>query len=118
MLERSYSLSSRQPLSSEPEHYGMPAVAIEASSTRRCACLNMQPVRNHLLIANRLTRLPCCSKNPLLRACRSMRVMWSLRGAMGRHLQSNSVNIHTESRSEERRVGKECVSTCKYRWSP
>src|SRR3546814_19923262 len=21
-------------------------------------------------------------------------------------------------RSEERRVGKECVSTCKYRWSP
>src|SRR3546814_4100310 len=60
----------------------MPAVAIEASSTRRCACLNMQPVRNHLLIANRLTRLPCCSKKPLLRACRSMRVMWSLRGDM------------------------------------
>src|SRR3546814_13574115 len=23
-----------------------------------------------------------------------------------------------ESRSEERRVGKECVSTCRYRWSP
>src|SRR3546814_18020603 len=22
------------------------------------------------------------------------------------------------SRSEERRVGKECVSTCRYRWSP
>src|SRR3546814_18917560 len=22
------------------------------------------------------------------------------------------------ARSEERRVGKECVSTCKYRWSP
>src|SRR3546814_16114567 len=23
-----------------------------------------------------------------------------------------------EERSEERRVGKECVSTCRYRWSP
>src|SRR3546814_12403116 len=23
-----------------------------------------------------------------------------------------------EGRSEERRVGKECVSTCRYRWSP
>src|SRR3546814_13003754 len=23
-----------------------------------------------------------------------------------------------KSRSEERRVGKECVSTCRYRWSP
>src|SRR3546814_12199377 len=23
-----------------------------------------------------------------------------------------------ENRSEERRVGKECVSTCRYRWSP
>src|SRR3546814_13797549 len=25
---------------------------------------------------------------------------------------------HSTSRSEERRVGKECVSTCKSRWSP
>src|SRR3546814_4444699 len=25
---------------------------------------------------------------------------------------------HTEERSEERRVGKECVSTCRSRWSP
>src|SRR3546814_17427431 len=24
----------------------------------------------------------------------------------------------TELRSEERRVGKECVSTCRFRWSP
>src|SRR3546814_19513068 len=24
----------------------------------------------------------------------------------------------TRRRSEERRVGKECVSTCRYRWSP
>src|SRR3546814_12831575 len=26
--------------------------------------------------------------------------------------------IHGKARSEERRVGKECVSTCRYRWSP
>src|SRR3546814_19747419 len=25
---------------------------------------------------------------------------------------------HALNRSEERRVGKECVSTCRYRWSP
>src|SRR3546814_18570720 len=25
---------------------------------------------------------------------------------------------NTYARSEERRVGKECVSTCRYRWSP
>src|SRR3546814_11509880 len=25
---------------------------------------------------------------------------------------------YSERRSEERRVGKECVSTCRYRWSP
>src|SRR3546814_7849668 len=27
-------------------------------------------------------------------------------------------NRQGRSRSEERRVGKECVSTCRYRWSP
>src|SRR3546814_11373060 len=29
-----------------------------------------------------------------------------------------SIKPHTQFRSEERRVGKECVSTCRYRWSP
>src|SRR3546814_20577283 len=29
-----------------------------------------------------------------------------------------SEGIPDKTRSEERRVGKECVSTCKYRWSP
>src|SRR3546814_11037559 len=28
------------------------------------------------------------------------------------------VQAPAELRSEERRVGKECVSTCRYRWSP
>src|SRR3546814_2560755 len=39
------------------------------------------------------------------------------------HLQSDSVfrtlcGIREAARSEERRVGKECVSTCRSRWSP
>src|SRR3546814_16864817 len=28
------------------------------------------------------------------------------------------LNDHAATRSEERRVGKECVSTCRSRWSP
>src|SRR3546814_1929380 len=43
----------------------------------------------------------CCSQNPISRACRH-----------GPALCRRSV------RSEERRVGKECVSTCRSRWSP
>src|SRR3546814_6508927 len=29
-----------------------------------------------------------------------------------------SIGYHSVNRSEERRVGKECVSTCRSRWSP
>src|SRR3546814_17737563 len=35
-------------------------------------------------------------------------------GSYGR----SSSNHRARVRSEERRVGKECVSTCRYRWSP
>src|SRR3546814_10188659 len=31
---------------------------------------------------------------------------------------ANGHDTDPEKRSEERRVGKECVSTCRYRWSP
>src|SRR3546814_19932237 len=31
---------------------------------------------------------------------------------------SHGAGVHVLSRSEERRVGKECVSTCRSRWSP
>src|SRR3546814_2349325 len=33
-------------------------------------------------------------------------------------LREETVQIAFEGRSEERRVGKECVSTCRSRWSP
>src|SRR3546814_3411182 len=39
----------------------------------------------------------------------SARAAWLSRGACARN---------TGQRSEERRVGKECVSTCRSRWSP
>src|SRR3546814_20279266 len=47
------------------------------------------------------------------------------RGSIVRMVDCNNDGVmdsHTEfaavDRSEERRVGKECVSTCRYRWSP
>src|SRR3546814_1881173 len=36
---------------------------------------------------------------------------------VGHNLQEHSV-VLIRGRSEERRVGKECVSTCRSRWSP
>src|SRR3546814_5503979 len=36
----------------------------------------------------------------------------------GEHLGENIPYRHGDQRSEERRVGKECVSTCRSRWSP
>src|SRR3546814_20152286 len=41
------------------------------------------------------------------------------RGAtVGAFVQSQPVDLVILDRSEERRVGKECVSTCRSRWSP
>src|SRR3546814_16997809 len=40
-------------------------------------------------------------------------------GASGHALPHLEISIRdAEGRSEERRVGKECVSTCRSRWSP
>src|SRR3546814_4786573 len=33
-------------------------------------------------------------------------------------IQTSKLGVNAEERSEERRVGKECVSTCRSRWSP
>src|SRR3546814_12824832 len=41
----------------------------------------------------------------------------SFRARFGQEL-TLPLDLQTVSRSEERRVGKECVSTCRYRWSP
>src|SRR3546814_7078124 len=41
-----------------------------------------------------------------------------LRGRYCPKLKAPTTFYHNVSRSEERRVGKECVSTCRSRWSP
>src|SRR3546814_5255564 len=42
-----------------------------------------------------------------------------LRGIFGGVFKSHADRLTTpQDRSEERRVGKECVSTCRSRWSP
>src|SRR3546814_13271372 len=38
--------------------------------------------------------------------------------ATTRHPKMDLTNARSMERSEERRVGKECVSTCRSRWSP
>src|SRR3546814_1926470 len=43
---------------------------------------------------------------------------FSLAVAQTGRLSSTDPNLQNIPRSEERRVGKECVSTCRSRWSP
>src|SRR3546814_14539633 len=43
-------------------------------------------------------------------------VLYSIGG--GRAVSMGGAGNMQSIRSEERRVGKECVSTCRYRWSP
>src|SRR3546814_4977445 len=42
-------------------------------------------------------------------------IVQSLNGRLSRVVQADTTK---QERSEERRVGKECVSTCRSRWSP
>src|SRR3546814_4144797 len=60
--------------------------------------------------------LPISALRVAQRVARPCRVRATLDAgrAPGFHLRSS----HSTIRSEERRVGKECVSTCRSRWSP
>src|SRR3546814_16364622 len=49
------------------------------------------------------------------RSRKSLTVTWWMFGVSYQATGSSRV---TGNRSEERRVGKACVSTCRYRWSP
>src|SRR3546814_15888905 len=55
----------------------------------------------------------CCKKGSSRR--RSKRSSWRQESRATAFL---SFPRHARARSEERRVGKECVSTCRSRWSP
>src|SRR3546814_3043741 len=56
-------------------------------------------------------RASCLGRQPLLRAAQA-RLLVLLRQAGAESRAADG------ARSEERRVGKECVSTCRSRWSP
>src|SRR3546814_14698269 len=49
---------------------------------------------------------------------RDFAVAGEVSGAAGPVIASQTPGKHLGTRSEERRVGKECVSTCRSRWSP
>src|SRR3546814_16141466 len=49
---------------------------------------------------------------------RSLFRLYPRRSVVGLVLMSAQAFLYNAIRSEERRVGKECVSTCRSRWSP
>src|SRR3546814_12635525 len=68
-----------------------------------------------------LSTLPAClhALTTAIKDCRNAGKSDDLDPAvilLARHL--GAVARDLGERSEERRVGKECVSTCRYRWSP
>src|SRR3546814_18219685 len=55
-----------------------------------------------------------CRAHACQRGSRARRIEYQTRGGSRTHLSGAGRRL----RSEERRVGKECVSTCRSRWSP
>src|SRR3546814_12848531 len=58
------------------------------------------------------------SYDPADRMAAQMRVREYLKTVLDERDQGEGEDLLTRVRSEERRVGKECVSTCRSRWSP
>src|SRR3546814_14951640 len=49
----------------------------------------------------------------------SQPLLWAVEAHIsGKLIRALLIIFDRRDRSEERRVGKECVSTCRYRWSP
>src|SRR3546814_6844368 len=59
-----------------------------------------------------------CSSDLLTRAPLDLRARIAAAKAYATERRQIEAKIPQEFRSEERRVGKECVSTCRSRWSP
>src|SRR3546814_19039741 len=55
---------------------------------------------------------------PLFRRLFKQGVKFGFRQPLGQEIAVGLVLHAVQHRSEERRVGKECVSTCRSRWSP
>src|SRR3546814_4604051 len=54
----------------------------------------------------------------IVRALRSLDLLVNIEPYMNETSKLSHYILPTKMRSEERRVGKECVSTCRSRWSP
>src|SRR3546814_15871247 len=48
----------------------------------------------------------------------TVRIACSIEGVDGKGIRSRRFQVEIERRSEERRVGKECVNKSRVRWSP
>src|SRR3546814_5396876 len=87
-----------------------------SSRRRHTRCALVTGVQTCALpISNPLSGQAGCAR-PILRVNRPPRVIFSLTimGDYGKYRAAGTAG----KRSEERRVGKECVSTCRSRWSP
>src|SRR3546814_11052663 len=71
----------------------------------------LEPVQIAIVIAERLHRLGVANAELTARAQRLMRQMETVAAL-------KPADAARSPRTEERRVGKECVSTCSSRWSP
>src|SRR3546814_18077759 len=69
-----------------------------------------------LLLSNRIERR--IERELAARGWNVRRVAQSFAFAGVHGLKRHDKTWHGGARSEERRVGKECVSTCRFRWSP
>src|SRR3546814_6386446 len=60
-----------------------------------------------------------CVHDPLLMR-RALEYVTTFDGVVAQHAQDPRLTVGAQmnERSEERRIGKECVSTCRSRWSP
>src|SRR3546814_15293174 len=56
--------------------------------------------------------------NSLRSPCQGVPVWRKLEATRGGRIEKLNAELCARGRSEERRVGKECVSTCRSRWSP
>ena len=80
-------------------------------------------MRKQILLISLLLLLSGCSKKAEAgiskTTCRGTLMDTFIETTMdseNQRISTQSIQLHT--RSEERRVGKECVSTCRSRWSP
>src|SRR3546814_7746908 len=82
-----------------------------------CVCFFFSSRRRHTRCAL-VTGVQTCAL-PIFHCFKYRGLFRGLAAAADRDFRfKNLVSLVADARSEERRVGKECVSTCRSRWSP